>query len=52
MRDAEKLALIGKMIQEFFEYNDEKTIAAGGEVFLCAISTVIEFQGDQDDGSA
>lgn len=43
MTDTEKIALIGRMICDFWEYHDEQKINAGAEVFVTAINSVVVF---------
>lgn len=46
MNDTEKLKLISKMIADFWEFHDESKYAIGAEVFVTAIYSVVEFDGE------
>lgn len=46
MTDAEKIALIDKIIADFWEYSSKEKISAEAEHILTAISTVTGFKGD------
>jgi hypothetical protein len=44
MNDSEKIALISKMIGDFWEFHDESKYATGAETFVTAIYSVIDFE--------
>lgn len=44
MSDSEKICLIGKMIADFWEYNDEQTQKDGAMALVTAICTVADFE--------
>ena len=46
MTDTEKIALISKMIADFWEFHDESKYATGAETFVTAIYSVTEFEGE------
>lgn len=46
MSNSEKVALISKMIADFWEFHEQETIATGAETFVTAIYSVIEFQAE------
>ena len=49
MTDSEKVKLIHKLIQDFWDYNSDDEIKAGAMVLVSSISTVLEF-GEAEDG--
>lgn len=44
MSDSEKIALISKMIADFWEYHEKEVITAGAEAFVTAICSVVDFE--------
>lgn len=44
MTSDEKIALISKMIGDFWEFHDESKCATGAETFVTAIYSVVEFE--------
>ena len=47
--NSEKLALIGTMIGDFWEYNTEAQRVTGAEAFITAISTVVDFKPPKEE---
>lgn len=46
MTDTEKVALIGKIIADFWEYNDDEDMHGGAVAIVTAINSVVEFGED------
>lgn len=46
MTDTEKIALIGKMIGDFWEYNGPEDVRNGAVGIVTAINSVVEFGED------
>ena len=49
MTDTEKVKLINKMINDFWDFHDESKYQMGAETFVTAIYSVTEFEGEPDE---
>ena len=47
MSDTDKVALIGKIIADFWGYNSDEKITTGAEALVIAINTVVEFESEK-----
>lgn len=47
MNDSEKVALISKIIADYWEYNSDEQMEAGAVTVITAINSVIDFGTDQ-----
>ena len=47
MNDTEKLALIGTIIADFWEYSSDDKITTSAEAILIAINAVVEFENEK-----
>ena len=47
MTDTEKIKLIGKMINDFWEFHTNELITAGAETFITSIYSVVELEEDK-----
>jgi hypothetical protein len=52
MTDTEKIALISRMIADFWEFGTDERISAGADALVTAIYSVVEFESTSPEGNA